>query len=109
MLLLLRVLIIFFYRFSDYILVVSDFLIDDLSKAAFLPKQRIRRIYNPIVDSEFEAQSREMVRHPWLLEKKNPVVLAIGRLAREKNFSLLLRTFSTIHKSIPDARLIILG
>ncbi len=106
---LLKMLIGVLYRFANQVVVVSDFLISDLSQLTHIAPQRIKRIYNPIVNAEMVVMSQEAVNHPWLSRKTNPVILAIGRLASEKNFALLLRSFSIVSRDHPDARLIILG
>lgn len=46
--------------------------------------------------------------HPWLKQKDRPVIISIGRLAKQKNFSLLIEAFNIVRRKI-DARLIILG
>jgi len=54
------------------------------------------------------GQAKEDVDHPWLLHKDKPVVIAVGRLVKQKNYSLLIRSFSEV-KSRVDARMIIVG
>ncbi len=107
--LVLRISIIILYRFADQVVVVSDFLIRDLSKIAFIPEQRIKRIYNPVITSALIEKANQNANHPWLLEKTTPVLLAAGRLSSQKNFPLLLRGFAAAYKERPDMRLIILG
>ncbi len=46
--------------------------------------------------------------HPWLIDKSKPVIISVGRLAKEKNYPLLLEAFAQLRREI-DARLIILG
>jgi glycosyltransferase involved in cell wall biosynthesis len=52
--------------------------------------------------------SREKIDEFWLTEKSIPVLVAIGRLEQEKNFSFLLNVFQTLIKK-RKARLLILG
>ena len=83
---------------------VSDDVIRDLGVAPGL----VERIYNPIVSNETEALAEEAVDHPWLDDGGPPIVLAVGRLARVKDFPTLLRAFAQAARTRPT-RLIILG
>jgi len=107
--LILRLAIIILYRFADRVIVVSDFLISDLSKTALMPKRRIRRIYNPVITPELMEKAGQNANHPWLLEKSGPVIIAVGRLSKQKNFPLLLKGFALARTEHPALRLIILG
>lgn len=68
---------------------------------------RLHVVYNPVVDERLAQLAREPVAHPWL-GAGEPVVLACGRLVRQKGFDLLLRALAELRRQRP-ARLIILG
>lgn len=79
---------------------------------AFIPAARagrVRVIANGIDAAAARQQTHMDVEapHPWL-ESAVPAVLAIGRLAPQKNFETLLRAFALLRRERP-ARLIILG
>jgi len=97
-----------FYRFADEIVAVSKGVAEDVSELFFIRRDRIKVIYNPIVNNEMLKLSEERVDHPWIVDKQVPVILGAGRLAKQKNFPLLINAFSIIKNEI-DAKLIILG
>ena len=78
-----------------------------------MPLDRIHVIYNPAITEAMPAQGAEPVDHPWFALQAGgkptpPVILGVGRLARQKNFALLIRAFAEVRCHV-DARLLILG
>lgn len=63
---------------------------------------------NPVVFPGFHDRAAEMPAHPLLVQKTGPVIVAIGRLEDQKNYSLLLKAFKLLIRTVP-ARLIIFG
>ncbi len=49
------------------------------------------------------------VRDRWEVPRNAPLLLYVGRLAREKNIELILESFEDIAAEFPDARLLIVG
>ncbi len=96
------------YPYSDAILAVSQGASHALSITSAIPMDRIQTIYNPVVTPELFNSARENVNHPWLLQKKYPVILSVGRLSAQKDFANLLLAFSLIINQM-KAYLIILG
>lgn len=96
------------YPRADAIVAVSQALGDDLAHVAALPRGAIRTIYNPVVPANLEALAAEPVDHPWLGPGRPPVVLGIGRLDEQKDFTTLVRGFAVLRRERP-ARLVILG
>lgn len=73
-----------------------------------IPRDRVTKI--PIfVDTAhfFSAKPAFDPRRTYPLFSK--IVLSIGRLEPEKNFRGLIRAFATVHKTCPDALLLIIG
>ncbi len=97
-----------FYSWADDIVVNSYGVQRDLVELTGLPPERIRVLYNPVLTPELLDQAREAPAHAWFADDQPPVVLAVGRLAREKNFESLVRAFARVHAERP-CRLIILG
>lgn len=98
----------FAYRSADTVLAVSNGVADDISAVLGLPRSRIRVIYNPVIGPNFEKLKTEKIDHPWLASKVTPVVIAVGRLTKAKDFPTLLKAFSIVREKQP-VRLIILG
>jgi glycosyltransferase involved in cell wall biosynthesis len=73
-----------------------------------LPSGKIEAIYNPIVTPELNEKIQECVDHPWFLPSQPPVILAVGRLEKQKDFPTLIHAFARIRKQYP-VRLMILG
>jgi len=97
-----------FFPQADAIVAVSNGVADDLAVVAALPRQAIRTIYDPVVTSDLPARALAPVNHPWFSPGAPPVILGVGRLAAQKDFSTLIRAFARVHACRP-VRLLILG
>jgi glycosyltransferase involved in cell wall biosynthesis len=64
-------------------------------------------VANPVVTPEVERLAAADPGHPWVGGDR-PLLVAVGRLTRQKDFATLLRAFARLLKSRP-ARLVILG
>ena len=93
---------------ADAIIAVSNGAADDLARSTGLPRERVTTIYNPVVTPQLFDQARAPLNHPWFAAGAAPVLLGVGRLAKQKDFELLLRAFSRVLKT-RAARLMILG
>ena len=96
------------YPKADFIVGVSQGVIDDLKRVLRFDSEKFRVIYNPIVDEALLKKAEEPLDHPWFQEGEPPVILAAGRLHIQKDFPTLLRAFALVGKKIPS-RLVILG
>jgi glycosyltransferase involved in cell wall biosynthesis len=85
---------------------VAQSLVDRLG----LPAHQVHTIYNPIVTADLEARASAPLPadDPWFAPGAPPVVLAVGRMAPEKDYPTLLRAFAKVRAQRP-ARLLILG
>jgi len=97
-----------FYPWADRIVCVARGTADDLARTTGLPRERIEVVHNPVVTPELMELAKEPVDHPWLRPGEPPVVVAVGRLSRQKDFDTLLRAFALVRDRRP-ARLMILG
>lgn len=95
------------YPFADGIVAVSSGVKSDLIENFNIPECRISVIPNPVVFPEKTCSGGPLL-HPWLKQGHPPVILGVGRLEKQKDFSTLLKAFATIQKTKP-CRLIILG
>lgn len=97
-----------FYPWANDIIAVSNYVADDLTRTAHLPRELIRVIYNPILTPDLLEKSKAPVEHRWFKDGEPPVILAVGRLTEQKAFDMLIQAFALVRKN-QAARLIILG
>jgi len=92
----------------DHVVAVSSGVADDLSTQTGIPRERFQVIYNPVISDTLYLAAKDEVDHPWFQAGEPPVILAVGRLDKAKDFPMLIRAFRLIrnHRS---ARLMILG
>ncbi len=95
----------YFYREVEYIICVSNGVANDIAEITGL-KNNIKVIYNPIIVKEIDRLSQEKV--PLFDSDSNPIILAVGRLVKAKDYPTLLEAFSLVCKQI-NAKLLILG
>jgi len=96
-----------FYPLSDAIICVSKGVAEDLIKIIKY-KNKVEIIYNPAQNNRIYELMEESVNHPYFLNPKIPIILAAGRLVRQKDYPTLFLAFKLIIKKMP-ARLVILG
>lgn len=96
------------YPRADAICAVSRAAADDLASFVQLPPERIETIYNPFDLERIRSLSVVPLDHPWFSSGQPPVVVSIGRLTEQKDFSTLIRAFACLVRE-RKARLLILG
>lgn len=96
------------YRRADAIVAVSHGVADDFVRGTGIPRSAVRVIYNPVISPSLETLSRAPVEHPWFQNGAPPVIVAVGRLAPQKDFATLLRAFAELRRH-RAARLAIFG
>jgi len=98
----------FLYPRADAIVAISQGVKDDLVRFTGKPLEKVEVIFNPVVTPELFEKAQETVEHPWFGPGKLPVVLGVGRLSPEKDFSTLIRAFALVRRE-RASRLVILG
>ncbi len=96
------------YPSADAILAVSNQVAEDLASIIRLPSGIVQTVYNPVVDDRLRLQAAEPLSHPWFAPDEPPVLVGVGRLAEQKDFSTLFRAFARVRAKRP-VRLLILG
>lgn len=96
------------YRGADTVVAVSHGVADDLARFGRLSESKIRVIHNPVFDEDVETLARAPANHDWFEQSGPPIVLAVGRLHRQKGFDVLLEAFAIARAEI-DCRLVIVG
>ena len=97
-----------FYTEATRVIAISNALARDIHAVLDIDPEHIATVYNPIVTSNDIGRTRPIPEHPWLQQNDIPVILAVGRLQRQKDFSTLLTAFGELLKQ-QDARLVFLG
>lgn len=95
------------YPMADYVIGVSKGVADNLIELGVCP-DKTHFIYNPIVSSELFKKLQEPVDHPAFSSGQPPVILGVGRLTKQKDFSTLVQAFAIVRQQ-REARLMILG
>ncbi|GAB4486964.1 MAG: hypothetical protein OHK006_15450 [Thermodesulfovibrionales bacterium] len=95
------------YKRADRIIAVSGFVKNDLVEHFGQARGKVETIYNPVDLDRIIPLSREPVDHPWFREDV-PLIVAVGRLSREKGLDWLLKAFARVTRDL-SARLVILG
>jgi glycosyltransferase involved in cell wall biosynthesis len=98
-----------FYRWADGIIVVSKGAAQHFGYSTHLSPKMVKVIYNPIVSEKLNNLSKIQPGHDWFNSTNAPVILAAGRLTRQKDFGTLIKAFSLIRSRVPGVKLIILG
>ena len=96
------------YPRADGIVAVSKGVADDLASAIGVPRAGIEVVYNPVATDDLGALSQQEPDHAWLAPDGPPVVLGVGRLTAQKDFSTLIHAFARVRAG-REARLMILG
>ena len=97
------------YPFADRVVAVSGGVADNMSQTLDLRREEIEVIYNPVIGPETSRRAEENVDHPWFSDRSNPVIIGVGRLVEEKDFSTLLRAFAIMYRKRDAGKLVILG
>ena len=92
------------YRFADRIVCQSRAMADDLAAELGIAAERLAVLPNPV---DFEGLRSITEPAPW--PGLGPHLLAVGRLAPEKGFDLLLKALASIRRDFPHAGLVIAG
>lgn len=96
------------YRHCHAIVANSAGSAASLSEMAAIPHQRIQVIYNPIDFERIKTLAQEPADPAKWFDGGLPVVMAMGRLAHEKNHAELLQAFRRVARRMP-AKLVIAG
>jgi glycosyltransferase involved in cell wall biosynthesis len=97
------------YRRADRIICQSRAMADDLADELRICRERIAVLPNPLDFEAILAANRASSSRISQWSGDGPHLLAIGRLAAEKGFDLLLHAFVPVRQRFPGAELIIVG
>lgn len=99
----------FAYPRADGLVAETDALRDLLDTEGIRMGKRPVAVIPPPVDVEaIRTQAAEPPSHPWLMEKRTPIVTTLGRLVKRKDFPLLVEAVTTVRRG-KDVRLVVFG
>ena len=104
----LKLLIRHIYSWADGVISPSSGVANDLISNLKLQDSLLHVIYNPVSSSLIAQKIHEKVNHPWFDASDVPVVVAVGRLTKQKDFISLVQAMSIVNRKV-IARLVILG
>ncbi len=93
------------YHHSDRVICQSGAMADDLAAELGIATETLVVLPNPIELDRIRAACDA----PSLWQGTGPHLLAVGRLAHEKGFDLLLEAFAAVRRDFPHADLVIAG
>ncbi|MBW4630346.1 MAG: glycosyltransferase [Iphinoe sp. HA4291-MV1] len=97
------------YPTANGLTTVSQGVLDILKQDRIpIPRNRVAVIPNPVDIGNFVMHSQAEPEHPWLQHKDTPVIISLGRLAKRKNYPLLLQAIAKVRNQF-KVKLIILG
>lgn len=96
------------YPHIDRIIAVSEGVRQDTLAVSGVDQERVVVVRNPVITPRLIEAAAAPLPNPWLDDPEYPVILAVGRLTLQKDFTTLLRAFADLRKHRP-CRLIILG
>ena len=96
-----------FHNLADCTMVPSNDLLQDLCAQGF---ERLMVVARGVDATRFSPVHRsEALREQWGVAPDQPVLLSVGRLAREKNLDLLVRCWHAMRAQRPDLKLVVVG
>ena len=96
------------YPKADCIIAVCGDLKQQIANERSVPLEKISVIYNPIRFDRILERAREPAGHKWLDKPTATVLVSIGRLDEQKDFTSLIRAFQIVRGEM-DAKLVIVG
>lgn len=98
------------YPRAEQLLAVSEGLKDDLISFYGIDPSGIEVIYNPTITDAIFDLANKPIDHPWLTGSDYPVIIGVGSLRLQKDFSTAIRAFERLKReAYPNAKLLILG
>jgi glycosyltransferase involved in cell wall biosynthesis len=97
------------YRRADYVICQTTAMAKDMRDEVGVQDKQLAVLANPLDVENLRATSESSSKVGRQSNSSVPRLLAMGRLAHEKGFDLLLHSFATVREAFPDAQLLIAG
>ena len=93
---------------ADFVIAVSEAAKNDLKKATNL--KNVIVIPNKVDYKRFSNEADiTQIEKKFGISKDDPIILFVGRISPQKNIHTLIEIFNLVKKSIPNAKLVIVG
>jgi glycosyltransferase involved in cell wall biosynthesis len=97
------------YPYADGVIAVSEGVAQSIVAGTNVSMEQITVLNNPIDLDAIQSGARQPVDHEWLTDPTLEPIVSVGRLKRQKGFSVLLESVSRLRESRPEIRLLIVG
>lgn len=104
----LPILIKYLFPTVDNIIAISEGVANDLKSWTRIKRDEIDVVYNPVVTDDLFELAQAIPSHEWLQNPSKSVILGVGRLTKQKDFSTLIKAFARLRDS-QEVYLVILG
>ena len=104
-----RILVRLLFNKADIIMPVSKESANDLVRNFKIKREKIKVIYNPLNIKEIEISAKEPLDKEYVDIFKNPTIINMGQMGKQKNQKDLIKAFKKIKEKIKNAKLVILG
>jgi glycosyltransferase involved in cell wall biosynthesis len=102
-----KILVKSFLQKADAVIAVSYGVAEDLVRFFRVPSSKVSTIYHSPYPENIDALAAEIPQDIWF-SGTDPIILAVGRLDKVKDYAVLLHAFALLVEETP-ARLMILG
>lgn len=96
------------YRQSDGVIAVSQGVAEDLIQKCKVPSKKVIVIHNPVISPSMQQKAEEPLSHAWLSNNSDPVILSVGSLTLQKDYSTLIDAFAQLRRR-RICKLLVLG
>jgi len=97
------------YKKVDSIFTNSLGTMNSLNQDFGIDRNKIKVVYNPLDLGKIKNSCQDDLELEYKEIFKNPVIINVGRLTKQKGQDDLIRSFKIIKKEIPESKLVILG
>ena len=98
----------YLYPKADGIIVPSAHAASNLAEFANIDPRLISVLPNPVLTGDFADKSHAAIEHPWLVQKVEPVIVAVAELSKRKGIDSLLQAIAKLNQR-RACRLLVLG
>lgn len=96
------------YPKTNCIIAVTNEIAREMSELTGINKNAITVIHNPVNLPAIQQQSKDTVKHRWIDNKNQPIIITIGRLIPAKDYGTLIQAMALLNKDTA-VRLIVIG